>query len=232
MILGIIPARAGSKSIKDKNIKPLAGRPLIAWSIKAGLKCKAIDKLVVSTDSKKYAQLSQFYGAEIIDRPSALAQDDSAMIPVLQHAVKTVEKKGTKVSLVVLLDPTSPLRQVKDIEKCLLLIKKPQTDSVATVCETEHNPYYVMAGVNNDYLNYPLFKPQKQIHRRQDAPKVFRLNAAVYVIKKEVLMKGKIFTQKTRVVEMSQEQSSHIDSLVDFRYAEFLLKEGYVKLDF
>ncbi len=232
MILGIIPARSGSKSIKDKNIKLLAGKPLIYYSIKTGLNCNKVEKLVVSTDSQEYAKIAIKYGAEVINRPSKLTEDDTAMIPVLQHAVEKVEKGGDKVSMVLLLDPTSPLRQIKDIEKCLELIKKPQTDSVVTVCEVEHNPYYVMAGVENNYLKYPLFKPEKEIHRRQDAPKVYRINAAVYAIKKDVLMKGKIFTNNTRVVIMPQERSSHIDSEVDFKYAEFLLKEGYAKLDF
>jgi CMP-N,N'-diacetyllegionaminic acid synthase len=231
MILGIIPARSGSKSVKDKNIKPLNGRPLIAWSIKVGLKCKAIDKLVVSTDSKKYGQLAEFYGAEVIDRPVELAQDETAMIPVLQHAVNQVEKKN-QVDYVVLLDPTSPLRRVEDIEKCILSAKEKGVDSAVTVCEVEHNPYYVMAGVENDWLKYPLFMPKKKIHRRQDAPKVYRINAAVYVIRRDVLMKGKIFTDKTKAIIMSQEQSGHIDSLLDFRQVEFMLKEGYVKLDY
>lgn len=231
MILAVIPARSGSKSVKDKNIKPLNGRPLMAWSIKAGLKCKAIDKVVVSTDSKKYGQLAEFYGAEVINRPAELAQDETAMIPVLQQAVTQVEKK-IKVDYVVLLDPTSPLRRVENIEKCILAVKEKGVDSAVTVCEVEHNPYYVMAGVENDWLKYPLFKIKKEIHRRQDAPKVYRINAAVYVIKREVLMKGKIFTDKTKAVIMPQEQSGHIDSLLDFRQVEFMLKEGYVKLDY
>jgi CMP-N,N'-diacetyllegionaminic acid synthase len=231
MILAIIPARSGSKSVKDKNIKPLNGRPLMAWSIKAGLKCKTIDKLVVSTDSKKYAQLAEFYGAEVIDRPAKLSGDTTAMIPVLQHAVEQVEKKN-KVDYVVLLDPTSPLRRIKDIEKCILVAKEKGVDSAVTVCEVEHNPYYVMAGVENDWLKYPLFKPKQEIHRRQDSPKVYRINAAVYVIKRDVLMKGKIFTDKTKAIIMTQEQSGHIDSMQDFRQVEFMLKEGYVKLDY
>ena len=187
---------------------------------------------MVSTDSSKYAQLAEFYGAETIDRPESLAQDKTAMLPVLQHAVKTIEKSGTEVKVVVLLDPTSPLRQVEDIDTCLTKLKLPKTDSVVTVCEVEHNPYYVMAGVEKDYLKYPLFKPNKEIYRRQDAPVVYRINAAVYVIKRDVLMKGKIYTDKTRAVIMDQERSSHIDSKLDFKYAEFLLKEGYAKKDF
>src|SRR3989344_5764876 len=129
MILAVIPARSGSKLVKDKNIRPLSGRPLMAWSIKAGLACKTIDQVVVSTDSDKYAQLAKFYGAEVISRPANLAQDDSPMIPVLQHALKA---NKLPVDLVVLLDPTSPFRTVKDIELCLEKINLPNTDSVVT----------------------------------------------------------------------------------------------------
>jgi len=233
MILGVIPARSGSKSVKDKNIKPLAGRPLIAWSIKAGKACKSIDKLVVSTDSKKYAQLAEFYGAEIIDRPSKIAEDETPMIKVLQHAVKEVEKQGKKVEIVVLLDPTSPLRLSKDIDLCLEKLKQPGTKSVVTVTEAEHNPYFVMTEIQkNGLIKYPLFKAKSNITRRQDAPKVYRINAGVYAIKKETLMAGKIFTDKTRAVIIPEERTSHIDTELDFKFTEFLLKEGYAKLDF
>ncbi|HKZ35078.1 MAG TPA: acylneuraminate cytidylyltransferase family protein [Patescibacteria group bacterium] len=228
MILGIVPARSGSKSIKDKNIRPLNGQPLISWTIKAGLACKAIDKLIVSTDNQKYADIAKSFGAEVLLRPAELAADDTPMIPVLQHALKANPQADT----LVLLDPTSPLRQVSDINTCLEKLKLPDTDSVVTVCEAEHNPYYVMAGVKNDYLQYPLVKPATEIHRRQDAPKVYRLNACVYAIKRPILETGKIFTDKTRVVEMPQVRSSHIDHEVDYLYAEFLLKEGHVQLDF
>ncbi len=227
MILAVIPARSGSKSVKDKNIRPLGGRPLMAWSIKAGLACKQIDKVVVSTDSDKYAQLAKFYNAEVIMRPAELAHDETPMIKVLQHTLS-----AKPADLIVLLDPTSPFRLVKDIEICLGKINEPETDSVVTVCEAEHNPYYVVCGIENNYLKYPLVKPDKAIHRRQDAPKAYRLNAAVYVIKKDVLAGGKIFTAKTRVIEMPQIRSSHIDSELDFKFAEFLLKEKYVQLDF
>ena len=233
MILGVIPARSGSKTVKDKNIKPLKGRPLMAWSIKAGLACKKIDKLVVSTDSKKYARLAEFYGAEVIDRPKELAGDETAMLPVIRHAVKEVEKRGKKVELVVLLDPTSPLRLASDIEKCLETIKLPRTDSVVTVTKAEHNPYFVMLKIKpGGYIDYPLFKLNKKVVRRQDAPKVYRINAGVYVIKREVLMSKGIYTDKTRTVIIPEERTSHIDTELDFKFTEYLLKEGYVKLDY
>ena len=232
MILAVIPARSGSKSVRDKNIKPLAGRPLMAYSIKAAKACNKIDKVVVSSDSDKYLNLASFYGAETIKRPSKLAQDETPMLPVLKHAVEEVEKKGNKVQVVVLLDPTSPLRLVSDINKCLGLLKG-ETKSVVTVTEAEHNPYFVMTAIKeNGFIKYPLFKTPDKITRRQDAPRVYRINAAVYVIKRETLMKDKIFTEKTKAVVIPEERTSHIDTELDFKFTEFLLKGGYAKLDY
>ncbi|OGD60454.1 hypothetical protein A3I57_01165 [Candidatus Beckwithbacteria bacterium RIFCSPLOWO2_02_FULL_47_23] len=228
MILAVIPARSGSKSVKDKNIRPLGGRPLMAWSIKAALACKKIDKVVVSTDSDKYAQLAKFYGAEIINRPAELAQDDTPMIKVLQHTLK-----ANSADLIVLLDPTSPFRLVQDIDACLEKIKEPETDSVVTVTESEHNPYFIMGTIGSkDYWQYPLIKQEQPVTRRQEAPQVYQLNAGVYAIKKEIIATGKIFTPKTKTVVMPPERSVHIDTEMDFKFAEFLLKEKYVKVDF
>jgi len=228
MILAVIPARSGSKSVKDKNIRPLGGRPLMAWSIKAGLTCKQIDKVVVSTDSDKYAQLAKFYGTEVVTRPVELAQDDTPMISVLQHALAI-----KPADLIVLLDPTSPFRLVKDIDSCLEKINEAETDSVITVTEAEHNPYFIMGKIGqDDYWQYPLLSPDKPITRRQEAPKVYQVNAAVYVIKKEIIEAGKIFTSKTKAVIMPPERSIHIDTELDFKFAEYLLKEKYVKVDF
>jgi len=228
MILAVIPARSGSKSVKDKNIRPLGGRPLMVWSIKAGLACKKIDKVVVSTDSEKYAQLAKFYSAEVINRPAELAQDDTPMIKVLQHTLK-----ANSADLIVLLDPTSPFRLIQDIDACLEKIKEPNTDSVVTVTETEHSPYFIMGTIgSNDYWQYPLVNAGKPVTRRQDAPKVYQLNAGVYVIKKQIIKDGNIFTPKTKAVVMPPERSVHIDTEIDFKFAEFLLKEKYVKVDF
>lgn len=233
MILAVIPARSGSKLVKDKNIRPLGGRPLMAWSIKAGLACKQIDKVVVSTDSDKYSQLAKFYGAEVIMRPEELARDETAMEPVLKHTLETVEKQGEKVETLVLLDPTSPFRLISDITQCLELLKKPETESVVTVCEVDHNPYFVMGTIGPEaYFHYPLIKTEKPIFRRQDAPKVYRLNACVYAIKKELVLRKERFTAKTRAVIMPIIRSTHIDSPEDFLIAEFLIKGKYVKTDF
>lgn len=235
MILGIIPARSGSKSIKDKNIKPLGGKPLMAHTILTGLKCSLIDKLIVSTDSQKYAEIAKSFGAEVpFIRPKELATDEATTESVLKHALETIEKKAQEtIDVVVLMDLTSPFRKVKDVEECIEGLEKPETESVVTVCEVDHSPYFVMGIINQKgYFDYPLVKPEKPVFRRQDAPKVFRLNAAVYAIKRELVLKEDRFTNKTRVVEMPILRSSHIDSPEDLLYAEFLLKEGYVQFDY
>jgi CMP-N-acetylneuraminic acid synthetase len=228
MILAVIPARSGSKSVKDKNIRPLGGRPLLAWSIKTALACKGIDRVIVSTDSDKYAQLAKFYNAEIIMRPAKLASDEAPMVPVLQHALEK-----NPADLIILLDPTSPFRTVRDIDQCLEKIKEPETDSVVTVAVAEHNPYFIMGTIGpNDSWQYPLVKSGQPVTRRQSAPQVFQLNAAVYIIKPEVIKSGKIFTSKTKAVVMPPERSVHIDTELDFKQAEFLLKEKYVRPEF
>lgn len=231
MNLAIIPARAGSKSIKNKNLANLAGKPLIAYSIKTALNCRKIDKVIVSTDSEKVAALAKKYGAEIpFIRPKSLAEDKTPMICVLVHALKSIEKlKNLKITNMILLDPTSPFRNNEDIVNCFKTLERPDTDSVVTVCEAEHNPYFVMRKIKNDYLT-PIIKIKKTIMRRQDAPKAYRINAGVYIIKRNIILKNKIFTSKTRPVIMPPERSVHIDEPMDLEIAEFLLKKGYVKL--
>lgn len=205
----------------------------MAWSIKAALACKQIDKVVVTTDSDKYAQLAKFYGAETLNRPAELARDETAMELVLKHALETVEKQGKQVKTLVLLDPTSPFRLISDIAQCLELLKQPETESVVTVCEVDHNPYFVMGTVDQQqYFHYPLIKPDKPIFRRQDAPKVYRLNACVYAIKRDLVLNEKRFTEKTKAVEMPLIRSTHIDSPEDFLFAEFLLARKLIKLDY
>ncbi len=224
-ILGIIPARGGSKSIPKKNIRLLAGKPLIAYSIETAKKCKLLNRTIVSTDNPEIADVSKKYGADVpFIRPKDLSMDDTPMVPVLKHAVSFIEKDADiHVDIVVLLDPTSPFRRVEDIEDCIKKLERDNADSVVTVCEVEHNPYFVMMEMEGDRL-VPLIKSNKVITRRQDAPKVYRLNAAVYAIRRDILMKeNKIITNNTEAVIMPEELSAHIDHEIDILFAEFLL---------
>lgn len=226
MNLAIIPARTDSKSIKNKNLAILGNKPLIAYSIKTALDCKEINKVIVSTDSEKIAAVARKFGATVpFIRPKNLARDETPMAPVLLHALKFAEKAyQKKIAFIVLLDPTSPFRKVFDIQRCLILAQKPKTDSVVTVCQAEHNPYFVMRKIKNGYL-HPILSSKKEIRFRQEAPKVYRINAAVYVIKREILLKGKIFTPRTRALIMPSERSLHIDEPLDLKIAQILLEK-------
>lgn len=224
-ILGIIPARGGSKSIPKKNIRQLAGKPLIAYSIETAKKCKMLNRTIVSTDDPEIAEVSKKYGGDVpFIRPKDLSMDDTPMVPVLKHAVSFIEKDAdVNVDIVVLLDPTSPFRRVEDIENCIKKLEHSDTDSAVTVCEVEHNPYFVMMEMKGEKL-VPLISSDKVITRRQDAPKVYRLNAAVYAIKRDILMnENKIITKNTEAVKMPEELSAHIDHEIDIQFAEFLL---------
>lgn len=229
-VVGIIPARGGSKSIPKKNIRLLAGKPLIAYTIETAQECKMLNRTVVSTDNIEIAEVARKYRGDVpFMRPKELALDDTPMIPVLQHAVDFIEKnENVHVDVVVLLDPTSPFRRVEDIEECIQKLERENSDSVVTVCEVEHNPYFVMVELDGDKL-VPLIKSDKVITRRQDAPDVYRLNAAVYAIKRDILMnENKIITDNTMAVIMPQELSAHIDHGIDFVFVEFLIeKECY-----
>lgn len=225
-ILGIIPARGGSKSIPKKNIRLLADKPLIVHTIETAQKCKMLSRTLVSTDSVEIADVATKYGCDVpFIRPKDLSSDDTPMVPVLQHAVAFIEEQDNiHVDVVVLLDPTSPFRRVEDIDACIQKLEYENADSVVTVCGVEHNPYFVMMELDNDKL-VPLIKSDKVITRRQDAPEVYRLNAAVYAIKRDVLMNdNKIITDNSMAVIMPQELSAHIDHEIDFEFVEYLMK--------
>ncbi len=221
-IIAIIPARGGSKEVEKKNIKDLAGKPLIAYTIETAKQSQSLNRIIVSTDDEEIASIARDLGAETpFIRPTELAQDDTPMLPVLQHAVNYLEgNENEKIDIIVLLDPTAPFRSNEDIEECINKLKETNVDSVVTVSEAEHNPYFVMIELDNDNMR-PLIKQNKSIIRRQEAPTVYRLNAGVYAIKRATLMeKNKIITDNTKVVIMPHKRSVHIDSDIDFELAQ------------
>jgi N-acylneuraminate cytidylyltransferase/CMP-N,N'-diacetyllegionaminic acid synthase len=225
MVLAIIPARAGSKSIKNKNIVLLGGIPLIAYSITTAKKCNKIDKVIVSTDSHKIADIAKSYGADVpFLRPAKLATDNSPTILTIKHAIEFLERKGQNYETIIILQPTSPLRKIEDIKKSLKLLNQPNTDSVVSVCIAEHNPYYVMKEIKENYIR-PVIEPKQKIYCRQSAPKVYRLNGSIYTVKRDVIMKkNDDITDKTRPLIMPREYSIDIDSKEDLLFAELILK--------
>jgi len=230
--LGTICARGGSKGVPGKNVRPIAGHPLIAYSIAQARRCSFIDRVIVSTDSPEVAAVARRYGADVpFMRPAELAQDTSAKVPAIQHAVREIEKEiGRKIDYVVDLDPTSPLRSVEDIRACWELVQRPATDVVFTVTQAEKNPYFNMVELNDGYARLSK-SPGRPVVRRQDAPAVYSLNASVYAYRREHLMgDGRVIGDRSRIVVMPPERSRDIDGPLDFAFLEFLVHEGHVTL--
>lgn len=224
-IIGIICARGGSKGIPEKNIKSLGGKPLIAYSIETLKSCPMIKRIIVSTDDVVIAETARAHGAEApFLRPAELAGDKISKAPALQHAIRYLEERGEKVDIIVDLDPTAPFRTVQDIERCIEELQKPATDSVVTVCEAHHNPYFNMLEQNHDgYLELSK-KPLSPVTCRQDAPNTYQMNSGAFVAWRDTIMnKGTYFTGRMRGVVMPQERSLMIDTPLEFEIAEMML---------
>lgn len=224
-IVAIIPARGGSTGIPYKNIKEIAKKPLIAYTIEAAKKAKYIDRIIVSTDDEKTAKIAQFYSAEVpFLRPTELAKDDTPGLLVIRHAVSYLEDvEGYEVKIVVILQPTSPLRGVKYIDEAVEKLLKTGADSVVTVCKVKHHPFWTFIA-KGDRL-YPFSEKGITISRRQDLPEIYAVNGAVYAVKRDVLFKqNSVFGKDTRAVVMPYEESVDIDDYFDLFIAEMVLK--------
>lgn len=225
--LAIIPARGGSKGIPKKNIKILLGKPLIRYTIEAGLKSKYLDKVVVSTDDNKIAEISKKSGAEIpCLRPKILAQDGTPTLPVLQQMAEFLKKrKNYNPFAVVLLQPTSPLRTAKHIDEAIrIFLRHPEADSLVSVVRAPHNmnPYSLMK-LEDDYLEN--YIPQKKlILQRQKKPIVYARNGPAICITKTERLDQYIFGGKIIPYIMSEIESFDIDDLEDFQIIESIMK--------
>ena len=223
-IVAIIPARGGSKGIPRKNIKQLFGKPLIVWTIEHAKKSRYIGRITVSTEDKEIAEISKKYGAEVIERPEELAKDETPTIDVIFHVLQVVKAENFEPGAVVLLQPTSPLRNAQDIDNAVELFLKNDCESVVSVCEVEHSLYWSFE-IENRYLK-PIFGGKYLNMRRQDLPKVYTPNGAIYVSTPEILRKYKSFyCSKTIPYIMPPERSVDIDNEIDFMLAELLMRK-------
>lgn len=225
-IVGLITARGGSKSIPGKNIKLLAGKPLIAWTIEPALKCKELDYVIVSTDDEKIAEVASQWGAKVpFLRPSELAQDTSSHIAVVQHAIHWLEeKKGFCPDYIMLLQPTSPLRTVEDMLRAIQLVKEHNAVAVISVCEAAKHPYKTYKIVEKGTLEY-FISSNIEYKCRQDLPKVYEENGAIYLNKCSSLLQDQTFLPKgTIAYVMPQERSLDVDTPWDFYVADLIIK--------
>src|SRR5207247_240830 len=211
--LATICARGGSSGVPRKNVRPMCGKPLIAFTIETALRCRVLDRVIVTTDDAEIRDVALRYGAEVpFLRPPELATDRASKWPVLRHAVGFLEKtEGYRCDVVVDLDPTSPLREADDIEGCLHMLADEKADVVITVYEAPRNPYFNMVEYDGDVVR--LSKPPTgPVACRQEAPAVYAMNASIYAMRRDFLMEGDgLFAGRTKAYLMPPERSFDID---------------------
>ncbi len=219
-----ICARGGSQGVPRKNIRPLLGKPLIVYSIEQAFSCSAIDHVFVSTDDHEIAEIAREAGAEVpFLRPVELSTGDAAKLPVITHLIESIEASGVIVDKIVDLDPTSPLRDISDIDACINSLEA-DVDVVITGYESDKNPYFNMVEVKADE-NIGLVKLSPGgVTSRQKAPVVYSMNASIYVWHRRSLEKG-LWGGNTKFYQMPRKRSIDIDSLIDFQLVEILMME-------
>lgn len=224
--LYVIPARGGSKGIPHKNIKPLAGKPLIGYSIDVARQLAADDDICLTTDDPEIAATAESMGLNVpFLRPTSLATDTCGTYEVLIHALDFYRDRGIDYDTLVLLQPTSPMRTADDVRAAMALYS-PDIDMVVTVKEAASNPYYNCYETDNDGFLH-ISKGDGGYTRRQDAPKVWEYNGAVYVINVESLRRMPLsaFTRR-RMSVMPAERSVDLDTPVDWLIAEKLIENS------
>ncbi|MFC1979175.1 cytidylyltransferase domain-containing protein [Chloroflexota bacterium] len=228
LILGVIPARGGSKGVPRKNLVNLSGKPLIAYTIEAGLQSQRISRVIVSTDDEEIASVSRNLGAEVpFLRPVELATDSALSLPVMQHAIREVEREeGRTYDIAVMLQPTTPLRLGSDIDAGIELLLTHNADSVISVVTVgAHHPLRMKQVIENDRLVNYVEQGFEDMRPRQQLPPVYIRNGALYITRRDVLLEQNSFVgDDCRAYIMPEDRSANIDSQFDFLLAEYLLK--------
>lgn len=226
--IAFIFARGGSKGLPGKNIRPLAGKPLIAWAIEQAKAVPRIRRVIVSTDDHDIAQVARDFGADVpFLRPVELAQDNSPEWLAWQHALEWVQSdEGALPEVMVSVPVTAPLRLPMDIEHCLDAYASGGVDMVVTVTEAHRNPYFNMVKQNPDGTVSLVISPSSGVTRRQDAPDVFDMTTVAYVTSPQFILKeNSVFAGRIKAVQVPVERAVDIDTLLDFEWAEWLLEK-------
>lgn len=226
--LGLITARGGSKGIPRKNVVELGGKPLIAWTIEAALQSQALDRVIVSTDNEEIATAARAFGAEVpFMRPAELAQDASAHIPVIQHALRWIEQEeGVLPEFICLLQPTSPFRTGDHIKAAIHLLHKKNADAVVSVCEAETHPFMARK-IDADGILHPFLEIPEGYLRRQDLPLAYEINGAIYLCRSRIIMEqGTLLPEGALAFVMDNTSSLDIDTPDDLERARERLSRG------
>lgn len=227
-ILCTICARGGSKGVKNKNIKELNGKPLIAYTIEQAKASGLFEHIVISTDSDDIANIAKQYGAEVFfKRSEEMASDTAGKLDVIRDAFKRSEEHYNRTfNYLIDLDATAPLRSVEDIINSFKQFKENNNDNLITAMPSRRSPYFNLVEQDKDGKVYLSKKLDNSIVRRQDAPKSYDMNASIYIWKRDIILNERsIFLEKTGLYVMQEERSIDIDNELDFKFVEFLMKE-------
>ncbi|WP_456277639.1 acylneuraminate cytidylyltransferase family protein [Bacillus sp. AK128] len=221
-ILAIVPARGGSKGILRKNLSIISDKPLLAWTIEEAKKSKYIDRLILSSEDSEIIQVAAKYGCEVpFTRPTELARDDTPGVSPILHAIMELPS----YDYVMMLQPTSPLRTVEDIDGCIEYFINKEGESCVSVVEAHKPPHWIYKVTSDNRLR-PILEGET-VNRRQDAPKTYELNGAVYIASKEFLLEYETFlTDDTIAYEMPRERSYDIDTEMDLKIVKFLIENN------
>lgn len=227
-VIGLITARGGSKTIPRKSIVELAGRPMLAYSCEAARESRTLDRVILSTDDEEMAEVGRSLGVEVpFMRPAALASDSALMPEVINHALDWLDAERIDVEAIVLLQPTSPLRNAVHIDESVELLRESGAETVVSLVEAPHqfNPISVMT-LNDDGHAAPYQKTDRLVMRKQDKPTVYGRNGpAVLVLRPQVVRRGELYGTPTVGYVMDKISSVDIDDAEDLYLAELLLRE-------
>lgn len=225
-----ICARGGSKGVPNKNLRMLAGKPLIAHSIEQARGSGLFGKLAVSSDNAEILRVARDWGVDVaVERPPEMATDTAAKVPAIRHCVTSAEREtGERFDIVVDLDATSPLRSEDDIRAAVGLLEAGEGQNLITATPARHSPYFNLVELEPDGRVRLSKRLEQPIVRRQDSPPCFDLNASIYVWRRAALLGGvdSAIGPDTRLFVMPQERSFDIDSEVDFKVVEMLMAAG------
>ncbi|NCD13046.1 MAG: acylneuraminate cytidylyltransferase family protein [Epsilonproteobacteria bacterium] len=221
--LAIIPARGGSKRLPRKNVLEIGGKPLIAWSIDAAIKSSYIDKVIVTSDDAEILEIAQHYGADIVKRPIELAKDTATTYDAIKHTVDNVEK----YDYIILLQPTSPLRNEQHIDEAINLLHVKQADAIVSVCKMEHSPLWSNVLPEDGDMSF-FIRDEIKNRRSQDLSDYYRLNGAIYICKTENFLDEKTFFIKKNIFayKMKRKNSIDIDEEIDFEICKVFLRDN------
>jgi CMP-N,N'-diacetyllegionaminic acid synthase len=231
-ILCTICARGGSKGVKNKNIKHINGKPLIAYTIEQAKKSGLFEHIVISTDSDDISNIAKEYGAEVFfKRSSEMASDTAGKLDVIRDAFKRSEEYyNKKFDYLIDLDATAPLRIVEDITNSFKQFRDNNNDNLITAMPSRRSPYFNLVEQNKEGKVYLSKELDNSVVRRQDAPKSYDMNASIYIWKREIILnQNSIFLENTGLYVMPEERSVDIDTELDYKFVEFLMKENDVK---